>query len=61
MESGGTIENMTIEQRTVIWNRIYDLIKDLSRDERIQAIQMYIQQGGPVPGSLGDKFRKLLK
>lgn len=52
---------MSPELRIKIWNQIYDLIKDLSLPERVAAVQLYIQQGGPIPNELGEKFRALLR
>lgn len=45
-----------------VWEYIVaHILPALLVNQRAEAIQSYIQQGGPVPDDLGDKVRTLLK
>lgn len=52
----------TTSEHYKVWELIVGVILlPLSVAERVQAVQAYIQQGGPVPDELGDAVRKLLQ
>lgn len=46
--------------RRATWRLIFDWMKDQPIEVRVQAMQKYIQEGGPIPNDMGDEARKLL-
>lgn len=47
-------------EREVIWSHILDFVESLSGSRRVEALQLYIQQGGPIPDSLRHQAMTLL-
>ena len=52
---------ITEATRNATWRIILDWVKTQPHDIRVLAMQKYIQEGGPVPNSMGDEARELLK